>query len=108
MVTLWGILISLFTLGWGHLIWGVVCGARGNEWAWKGRNWQSVEHFRHTQRNWALAGLAFLVAYVAVLVLVVVAISGLFFSAASGATHGALPSQPGITSQSFSPGSSPS
>ena len=35
-----------------------VLGAKGNEWAWKKNKWQSVEHFKKVQRNWAIAGLS--------------------------------------------------
>lgn len=35
-----------------------VLGIRGSAWAWQNRRWESVDHFRRTQRNWALAGFA--------------------------------------------------
>lgn len=35
-----------------------VLGARGSRWAWQNRAWRDAEHFRRTQRNWAIAGLA--------------------------------------------------
>ena len=74
-VTLWGLLLWLVPLG--GLIWAIVCGVNGNRWAWQGRDWASVEHFRAGQRKWAIAALiVFLVAIVAPLVvflLVVVA-----------------------------------
>ncbi len=31
---------------------------KGNEWAWQNKRWDSVEHFKATQRKWAIAGLA--------------------------------------------------
>jgi hypothetical protein len=34
-----------------------VLGARGSRWAWRNRYWRDAEHFRRTQRNWAIAGL---------------------------------------------------
>lgn len=34
-----------------------VLGARGSRWAWRNRYWRDAEHFRKTQRNWAIAGL---------------------------------------------------
>ncbi len=61
-----------FFLSW---IWGVFNGAwlsllvfiipfwhfvllfKGREWAWKGKKWASVEEFKNTQKNWAIAGL---------------------------------------------------
>lgn len=33
---------------------------KGNEWAWKNKRWDSVEHFKATQRKWAMAGLIIL------------------------------------------------
>jgi hypothetical protein len=64
-----------FLLGW---IWGIknrtwvalwtfvpivgipvmfILGAHGSEWAWRNRQWQSVEHFKRTQRRWSWYGL---------------------------------------------------
>ncbi len=34
-----------------------VLGARGSRWAWENYPWRDAEHFRRTQRNWAIAGL---------------------------------------------------
>jgi hypothetical protein len=34
-----------------------VLGARGSRWAWRNRAWRDAEHFRRTQRAWAIAGL---------------------------------------------------
>lgn len=35
-----------------------VLGAKGNEWAWANKRWESVEHFQGAQKRWAIAGLA--------------------------------------------------
>jgi hypothetical protein len=35
-----------------------ILGARGNEWAWRNKTWDSVEHFRKTQRTWKRWGVA--------------------------------------------------
>lgn len=35
----------------------VVLGIRGNAWAWQNDTWKSVDHFRRTQRHWAIAGV---------------------------------------------------
>lgn len=35
-----------------------VLGAKGGEWAWRNKRWDSVEHFRRVQRKWAIAGVA--------------------------------------------------
>jgi len=42
-----------------------VLGAKGSEWAWRNAPWRDVEHFKRTQRLWAIWGL---VAWVAVIV----------------------------------------
>jgi hypothetical protein len=31
-----------------------VLGLKGREWAWKAKHWDSVEHFKKTQRTWDL------------------------------------------------------
>jgi hypothetical protein len=35
----------------------LVLGMRGSRWAWRNRYWRDAEHFRRTQRKWAIAGL---------------------------------------------------
>lgn len=39
-------------------VWMFVTGAKGNEWAWRGRRWESVAQFRAVQRRWAFWGAA--------------------------------------------------
>jgi serine/threonine protein kinase len=60
------------------LIIGLVLGAYGNQWAWQNRQWESVEHFRQTQRVWATWGLSCFVAGIilGILVLFLVLNSG--------------------------------
>jgi len=53
-------------------IWLFVCGARGSEWAWRNKRWDSVAHFKATQRQWAKWG-------VILCLTVPVAIGALFF-----------------------------
>jgi len=40
-----------------NLVMIFVCGAKGNEWAWRNKRWQSIEHFKRVQKNWATVGL---------------------------------------------------
>lgn len=56
---IWGIgngvwlgLLGLVLVG----VWNVVLGARGNEWVWQSRKFESVEHFREVQRAWSRWG----------------------------------------------------
>lgn len=41
-------------LGW---LMAFLLGAKGNEWAWKSRQWRSIEQFKAHQRGWAIAGI---------------------------------------------------
>lgn len=56
-------LVFEFLLGWLILpavAWSIVLGAKGNEWSWHGRRWESVAQFQRSQRRWSLAGLIYL------------------------------------------------
>jgi Cytochrome oxidase complex assembly protein 1 len=60
---IWGIgnntFIALLALvPFVNLVMIFVLGAKGSEWAWRNKNWESVEHFKRVQRNWAVAGAA--------------------------------------------------
>ena len=65
----WGAFLLSWIWGIGNSVWialltlvpfvgfimAFVLGAKGNEWAWRNRRWDSVEHFRSTQRKWGIA-----------------------------------------------------
>ncbi|TCS95757.1 ribonuclease G [Hazenella coriacea] len=57
-----------------------VLGAKGGEWAWKSKEWQSVEHFEKVQRTWAKVGL-----WIFVLCVLIGIIAGVIFALAIGA-----------------------
>lgn len=64
-------LIPLF-----NIVWVFVCGAKGNEWAWKKGNYTDVETFLAVQSTWNRAGIVgfiilmvFLVLYLAMFML---------------------------------------
>jgi len=47
------------------LIWQIALGAKGSEWAWKSRKFDSVQQFKDTQRAWAIwGGVAMLLGFV--------------------------------------------
>ena|SRR3989344_5145661 len=59
---LWGIfngtwiaLLALIPLV--NIVMIFVLGAKGNEWAWRNKHWESVLHFRQVQRQWSIAFL---------------------------------------------------
>ena len=79
-VTLWGLLLSI--VPFGNIVWAIVCGVNGSRWAWQGKPWASVEHFRSVQHRWAVAALV--VFLVAVLALVLIAVALLARANTSG------------------------
>jgi hypothetical protein len=57
------------------LAWAIVLGIKGNEWAWRNKKWDSIEHFKSTQKKWNTAGIiVFVVSVVVVPVVVFLAI----------------------------------
>ncbi len=57
-----------------------ILGFKGSEWAWRNREWQSVEAFQERQRKWAWAGFIFTVT---MLVFVIAITSAIFVSLAN-------------------------
>ncbi|MBV1706849.1 MAG: hypothetical protein KGQ37_06535 [Hyphomicrobiales bacterium] len=57
-----GLLIFVPVIG---LVMPFVLGAKGNAWAWRNHSWASFEDFKRVQRNWARAGLLFVLATLA-------------------------------------------
>ena len=58
---IWGIGNSTFIallclIPFVNIIMVFVLGAKGNEWAWQNRRWQSIEQFKRVQKNWAVVG----------------------------------------------------
>jgi serine/threonine protein kinase len=67
----WGAFLLPWLWLWTNQVWvGLFCfvpqigwfmaiamGAKGNEWAWKSRQWRNIEHFKEHQRGWAIAGI---------------------------------------------------
>ena len=52
-----GVWISLFALiPIVNIVIMVILGVKGNQWAWENKDWENAEHFKKTQKNWALAG----------------------------------------------------
>jgi hypothetical protein len=62
----------VFVLG---IIWCIVLGIKGNEWAWRSNKWNSVDHFRKTQKTWGRWGIGIFVVYVLMAFLPVVALN---------------------------------
>jgi len=56
-----------------YTAWSAYCGVRGDTWAWRGRTWRSVEQFRRSQHNWAVASSVAAIVVGAVVVVVLAA-----------------------------------
>jgi uncharacterized Tic20 family protein len=69
----WGAFLICFFWSIGNNVWigllsatpfvglfvAIYMGINGNELAWKNKRWESVEHFKSTQKNWTIAGVIF-------------------------------------------------
>ena len=63
---IWGIgnstyIALLMFIPFVNIVMIFVLGAKGNQWAWQNRVWRDVEHFKKTQRKWAISGLILVV-----------------------------------------------
>ena len=61
---IWGVAnntwLALLTLiPFAGLVMAVVLGMKGNEWAWKNKRWESLEHFQQVQDKWKISGILF-------------------------------------------------
>ncbi len=84
---IWGIFNSVWIallclIPFFNLAWAIVLGVQGNEWAWRNKKWDSIEHFKSTQRSWNIAGIVVfaisivaIATYVAIIVAVVVSVA---------------------------------
>jgi len=77
---IWGIgnktYIALLTLiPYVGIIMAFVLGAKGSEWAWRNKRWESVEHFRRVQRKWAWWGVGIIPGIIILGIALAVAIS---------------------------------
>lgn len=67
----WGAFLLNWIWGLGNSVWiallalipyvgfvvAIVLGVKGNEWAWRSKKWDSIEHFKRTQSTWAKWGV---------------------------------------------------
>lgn len=49
-------------------------GAKGREWAWRNKRWQSVEHFNQVQKKWSFWGVVLVVGVFAIGIVAAIAI----------------------------------
>jgi predicted nucleic acid-binding Zn ribbon protein len=75
---LWGVCNSVWIsllcfIPFVSLVMVFVLGAKGNEWAWQSKKWDSSEHFRKTQRTWRNWAIAMYVLYFIIILVAVIA-----------------------------------
>lgn len=70
----WSFLVFVPYLGSTVMPW--VLAFKGNEWAWRSKRWQSIEHFKKVQHTWAVWGLGITIASTLLLVLLFIAFFG--------------------------------
>jgi hypothetical protein len=74
-----GVLISLLALiPFFAFIWAIVLGIKGREWAWRNKKWESVEHFKNTQRPWDIAGIVLFAIWVVAIIIIPVVLVPIF------------------------------
>ncbi|MDO8512041.1 MAG: hypothetical protein Q7S57_02115 [bacterium] len=61
------------------LVMVIMLGIKGNEWAWKAKKWDSVEHFKTVQKKWAKWGV--ILAIVGVVIAILMAVAMMFLVA---------------------------
>ena len=78
----WGAFLLNWIWGIGNSVWiallalilgpimAIILGVKGNEWAWRNKKWNSVEHFKKTQQVWTWVGVVFICGYLLLGVLV--------------------------------------
>lgn len=54
------------------MIWWIVLGLKGNEWAWRKNKWESVEKFKEAQKGWNKWGVIMLVAPFIIIILLMI------------------------------------
>lgn len=60
-----------------NVIMPFILGAKGNKWAWQNRTWRDIDHFKSTQKKWAIWGLTFLVIWVVFILVLLFPLVGL-------------------------------
>ncbi len=54
--TILGYLLATLIPVLGFIIWAIIFGIKGNEWAWKYGEWENIDQFKESQRKWKIAG----------------------------------------------------
>ena len=63
----------LLLIPYFDIIWILVMGAKGSEWAWRSKRWDSVEHFKRTQKKWRNWAIGLTVFWVFIVLIILIA-----------------------------------
>jgi len=78
----WIALLSLlFFIPFLSIVMMFVLGAKGREWAWQNKHWNSVEAFNQTQKTWGMVGLILAIIGIILTVLWFILIGGVIIAA---------------------------
>lgn len=55
-------------------IMAIILGVKGREWAWKNKEWESVEHFNRVQKKWSFWGVFLVVGFFGIGILAAIAL----------------------------------
>ena len=74
---LWGIGNKSWLTFWAlipyfNILWMFVCGFKGNEWAWKNKNWTNFEEFTRVQKKWATIANILAVTLITIVVIIMI------------------------------------
>ena len=67
-----------------NIIWPFVCGAKGNEWAWKNGNYSNTREFFLVQDTWNRAGFVTFIIAIIFIVIYVLFFAAIFSAILSG------------------------
>lgn len=70
-----------------NLIWMFICGAKGNEWAWKDGRYEEISKFERVQDTWNRAGLVLFILWIAIIVLYIALLAAIFMLTSSFVSH---------------------
>ncbi len=63
-----------------NLVMAFILGAKGNQWAWKNRSWESMEQFKQVQKIWSTFGVGMLVGFLLGVIVVLLFVAHLVIS----------------------------
>ncbi|RKY93132.1 MAG: hypothetical protein DRQ01_05425 [Ignavibacteriae bacterium] len=75
---IWGIGNSTFIaflafIPFVNIVMIFVLGAKGNEWAWQNKRWNSIEHFKKVQKLWAIWGTVLFALWILFILIIIIA-----------------------------------